>query len=214
MIYRAAVYSSPWRIPPDQESEGSQIQMDDGSIMLRVRDVTEEEVRCKVVVGGSILSHKGVNLPGAWLSMEPVSQREAHLIDLQLRHGIRVFGVSFVELVQDIPEGEAFAKVRDPRYIPWPRSSGQGRSRPDRPDTPGDRRGHGGQGGPGQEMPIEDIPVVQKKLIRKVNALCKPVVTATQMLLSTHLNTRPTRAQLTDVANAILDGTDAVMLST
>ena len=194
-------------------SRGSPIYMNDGSIMLKVRDVAGEEVRCKVVVGGSILSHKGVNLPGAEIFMEPVSQRELDLIDFGLRHDIRVFGVSFVEKAEDILKVKNFARARGTEvYTVAKIERSRAIERIDQILRVTDAV-MVARGDLGVEIPIEDMPVVQKKLIRKANALCKPVVTATQMLLSMTDNTRPTRAESTDVANAILDGTDAVMLS-
>jgi pyruvate kinase len=194
-------------------SRGSHIYMNDGSIMLKVLDVAGEEVQCKVAVGGSILSHKGVNLPGAEIFMEPVSERELELIDFGLRHGIRVFGVSFVEKAEDILKVKDFAGARGIEvYTVAKIERSRAIERIDQILRVTDAV-MVARGDLGVELPIEDIPVVQKKLIRKANALCKPVVTATQMLLSMTDNTRPTRAESTDVANAILDGTDGVMLS-
>lgn len=194
-------------------SEGCLIYLNDGFIQLRVEMVGAEEVVCRVLVGGPLLSHKGVSLPGARISVDAVTERDLHLVDFGLREGVDAFGISFVEKVDDILKLKEFAKAR--------RKSAYVVAKIERTEAMENideilRATDGimiARGDLGVQIPIEDVPVVQKKMIQKANLLGRPVITATQMLLSMTDNIRPTRAEVSDVANAILDGTDAVMLS-
>jgi pyruvate kinase len=198
---------------PRSVARGGAIYINDGAILLKVQEVTDDTVTCRVVIGGPILSHKGVNLPGAHLSPEPVSAHELALVDFGLAHGIDIFSVSFVEKADDIMKVKEFARSKGREVFTI--------AKIERAQAVADIDAllavtDGlmiARGDLGVEMPIEEIPMVQKRLIRKANAACRPVITATQMLLSMTDNTRPTRAESTDVANAILDGSDAVMLS-
>ena len=161
--------------------------------------------------GRKLLSHKGLNLPGAAISWSPSPRQSLGLLDFGLQNGIRVFGVSFVEKAEDMLKVKEFARKRGVEvYTVAKIERSRAIERIDQILRVTDAV-MVARGDLGVEMPIEEIPVIQKKLIRKANTLCKPVVTATQMLLSMTDNTRPTRAESTDVANAILDGTDAVM---
>jgi pyruvate kinase len=198
---------------PQMVSKGKIVYLNDGFIQLRVQEVKADRVRCKVIIGGPLLSHKGLNLPDAKISGDAVTKQDYRYVDFGLKQGINIFGVSFVEKAADILKLKAFAKKR-------------GRSirvvaKIERSEALKNIDGiiqaadaiMVARGDLGVQIPLEDVPVVQKRLIQKANLLGCPVITATQMLESMTQNVRPTRAEVADVANAILDGTDAVMLS-
>lgn len=198
---------------PQSVSKGSLIYLNDGFMQLRVQEVSEDRVRCKVVVGGPLLSHKGLNLPKAELHLDPVTSRDLSIVEFCLEEGLDTFCVSFVEKAEDIERVRDFAqsKGRSVKVVAKIERSEAVRNIDEvlgAADAIIVARGD-----LGVQMPIEEVPSVQKKLILKANLRARPVVTATQMLESMTENVRPTRAEVTDVANAILDGTDAVMLS-
>jgi len=198
---------------PESVTPGNVIFLNDGFIQLHVQGVSGTEVTCEVVIGGPLLSNKGLNLPGAKLLTDPVTDRDLVFVEFCLQEGIDNFGVSFVEKADDIH------KVRD-------FSRGRGRSvhvvakieRAEAVENIDEILEAAdalmiARGDLGVQIPVEDVPAVQKKLIHKANLMGRPLITATQMLVSMTENIRPTRAEASDVANAILDGTDAVMLS-
>jgi len=194
-------------------SKGSLIYLNDGFLQLRVLEVSGDEVRCKVIIGGPLLSQKGVNIPRAKISMDPITDKDLDFVDLGLKEGVDTFGTSFIEKADDIRKVKEFARKRGKSINVVAKIERAEAARNideilDVADAIMIARGD-----LGVQISIEDVPVVQKKLIRKANLLGRPVITATQMLESMTENIRPTRAEVTDVANAILDGTDAVMLS-
>jgi len=194
-------------------SKGSLIYLNDGFLQLKVREVSGDEVRCKVIIGGPLLSQKGVNIPRAKISMDPITDKDLDFVDLGLKEGVDTFGTSFIEKADDIRKVKEFARKRGKSINVVAKIERAEAARNideilDVADAIMIARGD-----LGVQISIEDVPVVQKKLIRKANLLGRPVITATQMLESMTENIRPTRAEVTDVANAILDGTDAVMLS-
>jgi pyruvate kinase len=194
-------------------SRGSVIFLNDGLVQLLVEETVGEEVVCKVVIGGLLLSHKGLNLPGANLFMNTVTDRDLYLVDVALKEGVDAFGVSFVEKADDIVKIRDFARERGKEiHVVAKIERAEAVRNIDEILESADALMIA-RGDLGVQIPVEDVPAVQKKLIRKANLACRPVITATQMLLSMTENTRPTRAEASDVANAILDGTDAVMLS-
>jgi pyruvate kinase len=198
---------------PESVSRGSVIYLNDGFIQLQVEEAAADEVVCTVVIGGPLLSHKGLNLPGAKIFIDTVTDRDLHLVDFALQEGVYTFGVSFVEKADDILKVRDFARARGRAVHVVAKIERAEAVRNideilDAADAIMIARGD-----LGVQIPVEDVPAVQKKLIRKANLLGRPVITATQMLLSMTENIRPTRAETSDVANAILDGTDAVMLS-
>jgi pyruvate kinase len=198
---------------PQSVRKGGTIFVSDGIIRLKVLELSASEVRCRVVTGGEIYSRKGINLPGARVLAEPVSDKELALVEFGLEQGIDVFGVSFVEKASDIMKVKEFARSKGKEVYAVAKIE---RSQAIRNIDEILEVSDGimvARGDLGVELPIEEIAVIQKKLITKANMLSRPVITATQMLLSMTDNTRPTRAESTDVANAILDGTDAIMLS-
>ncbi|MBN1636761.1 MAG: pyruvate kinase [Deltaproteobacteria bacterium] len=193
--------------------KGQIIYLNDGFIQLKVLGIESDEVLCRVIIGGRLLSHKGMNLPGTRLDLDPVTDKDLGFVDFGLQHGIDIFGVSFAGKAKDIEKVKDFIAARKKRaFVVAKIERKEAISHIDAilDVTDGIMVARGDLG---VEIPIEKVPVVQKELIHKANLAGKPVITATQMLESMTQNIRPTRAEVTDVANAILDGTDAVMLS-
>jgi pyruvate kinase len=198
---------------PQSVSKGSLIFLNDGFLQLRVQEVSDDDVRCKVIIGGPLLSHKGLNLPRAKIFIEAVTDKDLDLIDFGLKQGMDTFGISFVERAYDILKVKEFARKKGKSiYVVAKIERAEAVKNIDEILDVADAIMIA-RGDLGVQIPIEDVPAVQKKLIRKANLLGRPVITATQMLESMIENIRPTRAEVADVANAILDGTDAVMLS-
>jgi len=192
---------------------GDRVLIDDGRIALEVQDVDGEDVTCRVEIGGLVQNHKGVNLPRTTLRMPALTEKDRGDLAFGLRHGVDYVGVSFVRSAADLLE------VRE--FINEQRSDAQVVAKLERPEALGrldeilaaTRAVMVARGDLGVEMPLEEVPVAQKEIIRKARLARTPVITATQMLESMVSASRPTRAEVSDVANAILDGTDAVMLS-
>ena len=198
---------------PESVSRGSIIYLNDGFIQLRVQEVLSKDVKCKVIIGGQLLSHKGLNLPKAKVFIDAVTERDLNFVDFGLKEGIDTFSVSFVERADDILKVKEFARKRDTSvYVVAKIERSEAVKNIDEILNVADAIMIA-RGDLGVQIPIEDVPAVQKKLIYRANLMGRPVITATQMLESMTENIRPTRAEVTDVANSILDGTDAVMLS-
>jgi len=194
-------------------SRGGIVYLNDGFIQLKVQEISGDEVSCKVLIGGMLFSHKGLNLPHARVLPDPLTDRDLEFVAFGLEEGIDIFGMSFVEKAQDIIRVKEFARgkgktIRVVAKIERAEAVKNIDEILEVADAIMVARGD-----LGVQIPIQDVPMTQKKLIRKANIRGKPVITATQMLESMVENVRPTRAEATDVANAILDGTDAVMLS-
>ena len=193
--------------------KGSIVFLNDGFMQLQVLSIQGPEVKCKVLIGGPLLSHKGLNLPAAKLFVDAVTEEDLGFVEFGLQEGVDFFGVSFVQKAADILKVRAFAhkKGKIIRTIAKIERSEAVRNIDSiLKVTDGIMVARGDLG---VEVPIESVPVIQKRLIAKANWEGVPVITATQMLESMTHNIRPTRAEVTDVANAILDGTDGVMLS-
>ncbi len=192
---------------------GDAVFLSDGMIQLDVERVAGEAVECRVRVGGTLLSNKGVNLPGIDLGISAFTPRDRECLAFALEQGLDAVSQSFVLGPDDIMAVRAAAAAlgHDPFVIAKIERSGA------LPRIDAILEAADGimvaRGDLGVEIPIEQIAVVQKRLIRAANLRGKPVITATQMLESMVSNRRPTRAEATDVANAILDGTDCVMVS-
>lgn len=192
---------------------GEVIFLNDGFIQLEVTGVTGKEVLCTVRVGGELHSRKGVNLPGIDLGISAFTERDRECLRFALENGVDIVSQSFVERASDI---EAVRKAAtdlgcQPFIIAKIERAGA-LNHIDEIVEAADGLMIA-RGDLGVEVPIEQIAVVQKRLMRFANMRAKPVITATQMLESMTANRRPTRAEATDVANAIFDGTDCVMLS-
>lgn len=192
---------------------GKPIYLNDGFIQLQCTGTEGEDVYCDVVVGGPLSSNKGLNLPGARIFIDPVTKRDLEIVDFALDEGLHIFGVSFIESGEDIRKLREHAIRRGNDIFIVSKIE---REKAVRNIDSIIRESDGimiARGDLGVEIPIQDVPIVQKDIIHKANLLSKPVITATQMLESMIENIRPTRAEATDVANAIIDGTDAIMLS-
>jgi len=192
---------------------GSVIYINDGFIQLQVEEVLDYEIRCTVLIEGELLSGKGLNLPGAKLYVEPVTAKDFEFIEFSLNEGIDAIGVSFVERAEDIQKVKKFAEAKGSFvYVVAKIERAEALENIDEIVEAADAIMIA-RGDLGVQIPLEDVPSVQKKLIHKANLMAKPVIIATQMLISMTQNIRPTRAEVSDVANAILDGADALMLS-
>jgi len=198
---------------PEEVEPGDHILLADGFLELEVRAVDGSEIKCEVITGGILTSHKGINLPTRSIRTPPFTDKDREDLLFGLRHGVDYVAVSFVRNKKDILRVKQIIKQ-------------------EKKDTPviAKIEKHEAivhideiievsdgimvaRGDLGVEIPLEEVPALQKKLIKMANRHGKPVITATQMLRSMVDSPRPTRAEATDVANAVLDGTDAVMLS-
>jgi pyruvate kinase len=198
---------------PKAVKPGDTLFLNDGFIQLEVTRVQGKDVHCKVVVGGELRSRKGLNLPGIDLGITAFTERDRECLRFAMEQGVDAVSQSFVESGKDIDAVRKGAK--DLGHSPFIVAKIERSRALDRFDEILDSADGImiARGDLGVEVPIEQIAVVQKDLMRRANMRAKPVITATQMLESMTGNRRPTRAEATDVANAILDGTDCVMLS-
>jgi pyruvate kinase len=201
---------------PEEVSTGQDIFIDDGSIHLMVEDVKRDEIICRVLVGGILGEHKGVNIPGAELSVPTLTEKDVRDIEWGMDHDMDYIAVSFVRRREDIMQvrsvvenhGGSGRKINIMAKIETLQSVQNIEEILQVVDAVMVARGD-----LGVEMPTEEVPMVQKRIIELCRLKGKPVVVATQMLDSMIRNPRPTRAEASDVANAVLDGADAVMLS-
>ena len=199
---------------PDDVRTGTKILIDDGLIEMEVMDKTETDIICKVLNGGPVSSHKGINVPDITLSLPFLSDRDKDDLKFGIEQDVDFVAASFTRSADDINEMKAFLDQNgghDIRIIAKIENK-------DGVNNIDDiiRVSDGimvARGDLGVEIPIAEIPVIQKMLIKKTRNSDKPVITATQMLDSMIKNPRPTRAETTDVANAIYDGTSVIMLS-
>ena len=199
----------------DSVKPGNRILLDDGNLELIVQVVHSDRIDCEVILGGILKSHKGVNLPGAQISIPGFTEKDAEDLTFGLQLGIDYVAVSFVRQASDIETVRKAILTQAPeRYVPIIAKL----ERPEAIDNLEEimHAADGvmvARGDLGVEMSPEAVPIAQKTIIESANRHGKIVITATQMLDSMINNPRPTRAEASDVANAIFDGTDAVMLS-
>ncbi len=198
---------------PKCVAPGERILLDDGLMELEVRHCSATDIRCLVKFGGTLKDRKGINLPGAAVAAPCLTEKDLHDLSFCISHEVDYIALSFVRRASDVTEIKTIlnqanadipviAKIEKPQAV-------------ENFDailavTDGVMVARGDLG---VEMNPEQVPLIQKQIIRKCNLVGKPVITATQMLESMISNPRPTRAEVSDVANAILDGSDAVMLS-
>jgi pyruvate kinase len=201
---------------PRSVRKGGRILLDDGNLELAVTNIEEHQVETRVVLGGILKPHKGVNLPGANLDIPSLTEKDLEDLAFGIKLGVDAVAISFVRSPKDI-SGVKHAISRlsqENRTIPVI-------AKLERPEALDNLEkileiADGvmvARGDLGVEMPAESVPIAQKRIIETANQYGKVVITATQMLDSMINNPRPTRAEASDVANAIFDGTDAVMLS-
>jgi pyruvate kinase len=188
--------------------------IDDGLIGLTVVEIEGTEIRCRIVNGGTIKSKKGVNVPGVAISLPGITEKDANDIIFGIEQGIDFIAASFVRKASDVLEIRELLKRHNGEHIQIISKieNQQGVDNLDEILEVSDGL-MVARGDLGVEIPAEEVPLVQKRMIEKCNLAGKPVITATQMLDSMQRNPRPTRAEASDVANAIFDGTDAIMLS-
>ncbi len=192
---------------------GQSIFIDDGALNLEVEEVHGDEVTCKIIVGGPLRNTKGINLPGAEITMPALSDKDKQDILWGIQHGMEYLAVSFVKTAKDILEvrkliQENGSSMRVLAKIETKQAVDNISEIVDVVDGVMVARGD-----LGVEIATEDVPLVQKRIIEMCRVRGKLVIVATQMLDSMIRNPRPTRAEASDVSNAVLDGTDAVMLS-
>ena len=198
---------------PQVVKPGALLFLNDGLVQLQVERVAGQDVHCKVVVGGELRSRKGLNLPGIDLGISAFTDNDRACLEFALQHGVDAVSQSFVETAADIEAVRTAAQGfgATPFIIAKIERSGALQHFDEI------LRAVDGimiaRGDLGVEVPLEEIAITQKLLLAKANLAGKPVITATQMLESMVSSRLPTRAEATDVANAILDGTDCVMLS-
>ena len=192
---------------------GDQILINDGAIELRALEVTDTDVVTEVIIGGRVSDHKGINLPGVAVSVPALTEKDAEDLVWALEHNVDMVALSFVRSARDV---EDVHRIMDQhgRRIPVIAKI----EKPQAVDALDDIvRAFDvmmvARGDLGVELPLEDVPGVQKQIITAARLVAKPVIVATQMLESMISAPRPTRAEASDVANAVLDGADAVMLS-
>ena len=192
---------------------GNRLYLNDGLVQLIVDRVEGNDVHCKVAVGGELRSRKGLNLPGIELGIGAFTAHDRDCLEFALTHGVDAVSQSFVESSADIDAVRSAARAlgKEP-FVIAKIERAEALQRYDEILKAADGI-MVARGDLGVEVPIEEIALTQKSLIARANAAGKPVITATQMLESMVASRLPTRAESTDVANAILDGTDCVMLS-
>jgi len=202
-----------WQGLPELVEQGDVIYLADGAIRLRVDHTAGEDVFTDVEVGGNVASRQGINLPNVTMSLPTVSADDFKLIDAALDMGVDLLALSFVRSAEDLEPVREHLRARDSDLpliakIEKPQAASAAEAILDSADGIMIARGD-----LGIELPIEEVPLVQKRLLALAGRRAVPAITATQMLESMVHSTRPTRAEVADVANAIFDGTDAVMLS-
>ncbi|CAM2969179.1 pyruvate kinase [Paenibacillus sediminis] len=199
---------------PKDVKVGSTILIDDGLIGLTVVDIQGTEIKCRIVNGGTVKSKKGVNVPGVHISLPGITEKDANDIIFGIEQGIDFIAASFVRKASDVLEIRELLEKHNASHIQIISKieNQQGVDNLDEILEVSDGL-MVARGDLGVEIPAEEVPLVQKRMIEKCNLAGKPVITATQMLDSMQRNPRPTRAEASDVANAIFDGTDAIMLS-
>ncbi|MCE5329749.1 pyruvate kinase [bacterium] len=199
----------------DDIKENSTIFLDDGLLECRILNIYKEQYFCEAIVirGGVLKSHKGINLPGLSVSIESVTKRDLEFLNFGINIGVDFIAQSFVRQAEDVKQIKDIIRNKKSHIMVI--------AKIEKHEAVSNfssilRQADGimiARGDLGVEINQEDIPYIQKDIIKKTNLTGKPVITATQMLDSMIRNPRPTRAEVSDVANAILDGSDAIMLS-
>jgi pyruvate kinase len=209
----ASLISTSFRGLAREVAPGSPILLSDGLIELRVIGVRGDDVECEVVNGGLLGEHQGINLPGTALTVPSLTDKDRRDLEFGLKHGVDMVALSFVRTAADVREAKRLMAQRGSELpliakLEKPQAIDRLEEILELADGVMVARGD-----LGVEMAPEQVPIMQKLIIRRAAEWRKPVITATQMLESMVENPRPTRAEASDVANAVFDGTDAVMLS-
>jgi pyruvate kinase len=218
----AQTISTTYKALPQDVKVGDRILLDDGLLELRVVSFNETDVECVIVHGGHLGEHKGINLPGVVVSAPALTEKDRDDLRFGVAHDVDYVALSFVRTPQDVLDAKAYLqqvqeelKDKD-EHSPIPLIA-----KIEKPEAVEHLDAilavvdgaMVARGDLGVEMALEKVPLIQKRIIARCNALGLPVITATQMLESMVTNPRPTRAEVNDVANAVIDQTDAVMLS-
>lgn len=190
------------------------ILIDDGLVDLTVLSVDGNDIRCKIISGGTLKPRKGVNLPGIKTTLPGVTERDVVHIHFGLEHNIEIIAASFVRKAEDILEIRNILEEANAGHVQIISKieNEEGMTNLDAIIEVSDGI-MVARGDLGVEVPIEDVPMMQREMINKCNLVGKPVIVATHMLESMQVNPRPTRAEVSDVANAVIQGADVVMLS-
>jgi len=202
-----------WRGLPHAVKADDVIYLADGSIRLRVRTASESRVVTRVETGGTVASHQGMNLPGVEAVPSAVGESDLDWVDFAIDHGVDLLAVSFVRRAGDLDpvHGRLAERGEDIPVIAKIEKREAAEAAEEIIEASSGIMV--ARGDLGIEVPIESVPQIQKRLLALAGRYSKPAITATQMLASMVRSTRPTRAEATDVANAVYDGTDALMLS-
>jgi pyruvate kinase len=192
---------------------GDRLLVDDGKVDLRVLDVDGDDISCEVLQGGPVSNHKGISLPGVAVSVPPLSDKDIEDLKFALELGVDMVAMSFVRAPEEVKLAHTIMDQLGKRVPVM--------AKLEKPEAVSDLKAivdafdglMVARGDLGVEMPLEQVPLVQKRAIALCRQAAKPVIVATQMLDSMISDRRPTRAEVSDVANAVYDGADAVMLS-
>jgi pyruvate kinase len=198
---------------PAVVKKGDRLFLNDGLVQLVVEEVAGSDVRCKVAVGGELRSRKGLNLPGIDLGISAFTDHDRACLEFALENGVDAVSQSFVETASDIEAVRTAARARGKNPFIIAKIERSGAIRNFEAILQAADGIMVARGDLGVEVPIEQMAILQKQLIDRASHSGKPVITATQMLESMTASRLPTRAESTDVANAVLDGTDCIMLS-
>ncbi|MFC1498281.1 pyruvate kinase [Verrucomicrobiota bacterium] len=189
------------------------LYLDDGNIILKVIDISSDRIKTRVVVGGLLKERKAINFPGAKLKFPPLSDKDKKDIDFAVEAGLDYLALSFVRSRKDVEVVREYIGRRLPKCKIISKIENRAGIRNIDEIIEISDGIMVARGDMGVCVPIYEVPIIQKKIIKKCRAKRKPVITATQMLESMVSRITPTRAEVTDVANAVLDGTTSVMLS-
>jgi pyruvate kinase len=194
-------------------SPGQLIFIDDGNLILKIKSTSEKSIKATVIEGGILKERKGINIPGAKLEFSTMTEKDKKDLQFGIEHGVDFVSLSFVRSKKDILEVAELVKPALPKC----KIVAKIENREAIKNIDSIIKAADGimiaRGDMGVSLPIQEVPIIQKRIIKKCNAAGKFVITATQMLEHMTEHSRPTRAEVTDVANAIIDGTDYVMLS-
>ena len=199
---------------PLELEKGSRVLLDDGLVELKVLKIEDNDIECEVINGGFLSSNKGVNIPDVYINLPILTQRDIDDLIFGIKMGFDYVAASFIRSAGDVLKIRRVLEENGGKdiFIISKIENREGVKNIDDILAVSDGI-MVARGDLGVEIPIDEVPLVQKELIKKANDACKPVITATQMLESMVSNPRPTRAEASDVANAIFDGSDAIMLS-
>lgn len=199
---------------PKEVNKGDNILLDDGKVRLVVSETTEKEIKTKVITGGTIAGRRGINVPGIDIGMPPLTEKDIEYLNKAVEWNVEYIAQSFVRKAQDITETKKILAGLGMPDLPVIAKIETLQALDNLEEIIEEADGvMVARGDLGVEAPVEQIPLLQKRIIEIANTMAKPAITATQMLESMINNPFPTRAEATDIANAILDGTDAIMLS-